>query len=374
MKKKHKFIIVFTIFFSLNFYVNAKDNNYKLETLYDGLDMPWDVDFLPNGDFLISELTGKLKIYNPSLKTLTIVSNLPSVLVKSQGGLSDIELHPDFETNNLIYFSYSIKTNEGNTLRVSRAKLLDNALSKIEVIFTANAFRETSAHYGARLLFLNDSTLLISSGDGFNHREKAQYLDNHFGKIVRINDDGTIPGNNPFSEEDKALKDIFTYGHRNQQGLTKDINGIIYSHEHGPKGGDELNIINPGLNYGWPAITYGIDYSGSIISPFKRKEGMEQPIKYWTPSIAVSDMTFYYGDLFPEWYGNLFISALSPGDVRKLVISDNKVVSEDIMFKEIGSRIRSIKSSNNGDLIGLRLQKANQLMFLNYLNPLQHKD
>ena len=271
--------------------------------------------------------------------------------MKSQGGLSDIELHPDFETNNFIYFSYSIKTNEGNTLRVSRAKLLDNALSKMEVIFTANAFRETSAHYGARLLFLNDSTLLISSGDGFNHREKAQYLDNHFGKIVRINDDGTIPSNNPFSRKDKALRDIFTYGHRNQQGLTKDINGIIYSHEHGPKGGDELNIINPGLNYGWPAITYGIDYNGSIISPFKRKEGMEQPIKYWTPSIAVSDMTFYYGDLFPEWYGNLFISALSPGDVRKLVISDNKVVSEDIMFKEIGSRIRSIKSSNNGDLI-----------------------
>ena len=285
-----------------------------------------------------------------SLKTLTTVSNLPSVLVKSQGGLSDIELHPDFETNNLIYFSYSIKTKEGNTLRVSRAKLLDNALSEVEVIFTANAFRKTSAHYGARLLFLNDNTLLISSGDGFNHREKAQYLDNHFGKIVRINDDGTIPDNNPFSE-DKALKDIFTYGHRNQQGLTKDINGIIYSHEHGPKGGDELNIINPGLNYGWPAITYGIDYSGSIISPFKRKEGMEQPIKYWTPSIAVSDMTFYYGDLFPEWYGNLFISALSPGDVRKLVISDNKVVSEDIMFKEISSRIRSIKSSNNGSLI-----------------------
>ncbi len=351
MEKIHKFILVFTIFFSLNFYANAKENIYKLETLYDGLDMPWDIDFLPNGDFLISELTGKLKIYNPSLKILTTVSNLPSVLVKSQGGLSDIELHPDFETNNLIYFSYSIKTKEGNTLRVSRAKLLDNTLSNFEVIFTANAFRKTSAHYGARLLFLNDNTLLISSGDGFNHREKAQYLDNHFGKIVRINDDGTIPGNNPFSEEDKALKDIFTYGHRNQQGLTKDINGIIYSHEHGPKGGDELNIINPGLNYGWPAITYGIDYSGSIISPFKRKEGMEQPIKYWTPSIAVSDMTFYYGDLFPEWYGNLFISALSPGDVRKLVISDNKVVSEDIMFKEISSRIRSIKSSNNGSLI-----------------------
>jgi glucose/arabinose dehydrogenase len=351
MEKITKYLLILIIFFSLSYSVNAKDKIYKLETLYEGLDMPWDIDFLPNGDFLVSELTGNLKIYNPSLKTLITVSNVPSVLARSQGGLSDVELHPDFELNNLIYLSYSIKTKEGNTLRVSRAKLHENTLIDVETIFTAQAFRKTSAHYGARLLFLNDNTLLISSGDGFNHREKAQELDNHFGKILRINDDGSIPGDNPIFKENKALKDIFTYGHRNQQGLTKDIDGIIYSHEHGPKGGDELNIINPGLNYGWPAITYGIDYSGSIISPFKKKEGMEQPIKFWTPSIALSDMTFYYSDLFPEWYGNLFISALSPGDVRRLVIKDNIVVSEEIMFKEINSRIRSIKSSKNGNLI-----------------------
>ena len=220
---------------------------------------------------------------------------------------------------------------------------------------TDNIHHSHGQQYGfpqvSALLFLNDNTLLISSGDGFNHREKAQELDNHFGKILRVNDDGSIPSDNPIFKEDNALKDIFTYGHRNQQGLAKDINGIIYSHEHGPKGGDELNIIYPGLNYGWPAITYGIDYNGSIISPFKKKEGMEQPIKYWTPSIALSDMTFYYSDIFPEWYGNLFISALSPGDVRRLVIKDNMIVSEEIMFKEINSRIRSIKSSKNGNLI-----------------------
>ena len=351
MKKITKYLLIFIILFLLGSSVNAKNRIYKLETLYEGLDMPWDIDFLPNGDFLVSELTGKLKIYSPSSKTLITVSNVPSVLSRSQGGLSDVELHPDFELNNLIYLSYSIKTKEGNTLRVSRAKLQENTLVDLETIHTAKAFRKTSAHYGARLLFLKDNTLLISSGDGFNHREKAQELDNHFGKILRINDDGKIPSDNPIFRDDKALKDIFTYGHRNQQGLIKDINGVIYSHEHGPKGGDELNIIKPGLNYGWPAITYGIDYNGTIISPFKKKKGMEQPIKYWTPSIALSDMTFYYSDLFSEWYGNLFISALSPGDVRRLVIKDNIVVSEEIMFKEINSRIRSIKSSKNGNLI-----------------------
>ena len=193
--------------------------------------------------------------------------------------------------------------------------------------------------------------MLISSGDGFNHREKAQELDNHFGKIIRVNDDGSIPKDNPFILDEEYYPKIFTYGHRNQQGLVKNIDGVIFSHEHGPKGGDELNIIIPGLNYGWPAITYGIDYNGSIISPFKKKDGMEQPIKYWTPSIALSDMTFYYGDKFPEWYGNLFISALSSKDVRRLNIKNNKVISEETMFKEVKSRIRSIKSSKNGNLI-----------------------
>ena len=244
MKKIIKYLLIFIIFFSLSYSVNANNKTYKLEILFEGLDMPWDIDFLPNGDFLISELTGKLKIYNSSLDTFTTVSNVPSVLARSQGGLSDVELHPDFELNKLIYLSYSIKTDEGNTLRVSRAKLHQNTLIDVETIHTAKAFRKTSAHYGARLLFLNDNTLLISSGDGFNHREKAQELDNHFGKILRINDDGSIPSDNPIFREDRALKDIFTYGHRNQQGLAKDINGVIYSHEHGPKGGDEKNIIN----------------------------------------------------------------------------------------------------------------------------------
>ena len=231
------------------------------------------------------------------------------------------------------------------------AELKNNTLINNKVIFQAKAPRRAPAHLGAKIAFLDDNTILLTSGDGYDHREKAQTLDNHFGKIIRINKDGSIPADNPFVDKNNALPEIYSYGHRNMQGLIVTKSGDIFEHEHGPRGGDEMNLIEPALNYGWPAITYGIDYNGSIISPFKKKDGMEQPIKYWTPSIALSDMTFYYGDKFPEWYGNLFISALSSKDVRRLNIKNNKVISEEIMFKEVKSRIRSIKSSKNGNLI-----------------------
>jgi glucose/arabinose dehydrogenase len=195
-----------------------------------------------------------------------------------------------------------------------------------------------------------DGTLLITSGDGFNYREQAQTLDNHFGKMIRINDDGTIPNDNPFLDTPGALPEIWSYGHRNPQGLVIASDGTIFENEHGPMGGDELNIVEPGKNYGWPAITYGVDYSGAIISPFTEQTGMEQPIKYWVPSIAPSGMLLYQGDMFPEWQGNLFISALVPGDVRRLQIVDNKVVSEEVLWNNFG-RIRHITAAPDGSLI-----------------------
>ena len=205
----------------------------------------------------------------------------------------------------------------------------------------------------ARLLFLNDKSLIITSGDGFNYRELAQELDNHYGKIIRVMDDGSIPKDNPFIEKKNALPEIWSFGHRNQQGLAFDkVNNILYSHEHGPRGGDEINVIEPGKNYGWPAITYGIDYNGSIISPFKEKEGMEQPLKYWVPSIAPLDMLFYNGEIFPELNGKILICSAVPGDIRRLSV-DGSSVNEDIIFKEIEGRIRSIKSSVKGNLIVL---------------------
>jgi glucose/arabinose dehydrogenase len=279
---------------------------------------------------------------------------VPEVFFAGQGGLLEVYLHPDFDNNQLVYLSFAARRaaeEKLNSLIVVRGRLDNKQLVDVATVFESYPLRKTAAHYGARIKFLQDGTMLFTSGDGFSYREKAQSLDNHFGKIIRINDDGSIPPDNPFVDKDGSLPEIWTYGHRNQQGLIIDSDGLVFSHEHGPKGGDELNLIQPGKNYGWPSITYGIDYNGSIISPFKIKDGMEQPIKFWTPSIAPSDMTFYNGNLFPDWFGSIFVSALSPGDVRRIVLKDNVFVSEEILFDEIQSRIRSIKMAPDGSLI-----------------------
>ncbi|SUZ76449.1 uncharacterized protein METZ01_LOCUS29303 [marine metagenome] len=319
-----------------------------------GLHHPWSSAFLPNGDILITELSGKLKILKESSIGTEIlnITGTPKVLFRGQGGLSDIILHPDFIENHLIYLSFSSGEKNNNTLRVMRFRLDDLSLGDKKLIFEAQPFRRTSNHYGARLLFIEDGSLLISSGDGFNYREKAQFLNNHYGKILRVNDDGSIPDDNPFINKGNALPEIWSYGHRNPQGLIYNSqNKHVYIHEHGPRGGDELNKIEPSLNYGWPAITYGIDYNGSIISPFTVKEGMEQPIKYWVPSIAPSDMTFYNGDMFPMWNGSIFISALVPGDVRRIFTDNKNEIKEEVIFDEISERVRSIKMAPDGSLL-----------------------
>ena len=298
-------------------------------------------------------MPGKIKLIKGDSKEITEIEGIPNVLFRGQGGLSDIALHPDYEINRKIYLSFSFGEKKNNTLRVIVAELEGNKLSKQKIIFEATPYRKTSNHYGARLLFLNDKSLIITSGDGFNYRELAQELDNHYGKIIRVMDDGSIPVDNPFIEKKNALPEIWSFGHRNQQGLAFDkVNNILYSHEHGPRGGDEINVIEPGKNYGWPAITYGIDYNGSIISPFKEKEGMEQPLKYWVPSIAPLDMLFYNGEIFPELNGKILICSAVPGDIRRLSV-DGSSVNEDIIFKEIEGRIRSIKSSVKGNLLVL---------------------
>ena len=298
-------------------------------------------------------MPGKIKLIKGESKEITEIEGIPNVLFRGQGGLSDVALHPDYEINRKIYLSFSFGDKKNNTLRVIVAELEGNKLSNQKIIFEATPYRKTSNHYGARLLFLNDKSLIITSGDGFNYRELAQELDNHYGKIIRVMDDGSIPKDNPFIEKKNALPEIWSFGHRNQQGLAFDkVNNILYSHEHGPRGGDEINVIEPGKNYGWPAITYGIDYNGSIISPFKEKEGMEQPLKYWVPSIAPLDMLFYNGEIFPELNGKILICSAVPGDIRRLSV-DGSSVNEDIIFKEIEGRIRSIKSSVKGNLLVL---------------------
>ena len=350
--KYNSIIFIFCCLVSLSSLI-AEEFEYKIEKIKGDFNYPWSSVFLPNGDFLVTEMPGKIKLIKGESKEITEIEGVPNVLFRGQGGLSDIALHPDYEINRKIYLSFSFGDKKNNTLRVIVAELEGNKLSNQKIIFEATPYRKTSNHYGARLLFLNDKSLIITSGDGFNYRELAQELDNHYGKIIRVMDDGSIPKDNPFIEKKNALPEIWSFGHRNQQGLAFDkVNNILYSHEHGPRGGDEINVIDPGKNYGWPAITYGIDYNGSIISPFKEKEGMEQPLKYWVPSIAPLDMLFYNGEVFPELNGKILICSAVPGDIRRLSV-DGSSVNEDIIFKEIEGRIRSIKSSLKGNLLVL---------------------
>lgn len=348
------FPIYFLIYLNST-YLNAEENIYTLQTIRDDLYKPWSVTFLPNNKMLVTESTGAIKVFIDDELSGSL-NGVPEVYEKSQAGLSDIIIHPNFKDNNWVYISFSLMTDNGNTFRVIRASLKNNNLTEIKNILTADALRTSSIHYGARLLFLKDNTLLISSGEAGNQMERAQDLDTHLGKILRVNDDGSIPIDNPFINTKGALPEIWSYGHRNPQGLTLYDDNFVISHEHGPKGGDELNHIRPGLNYGWPAITYGINYNGAIISPFKKRDGMEQPLYYWVPSIAPSDITVYKGDLFPEWKNDIFVSALSPkdgskGNVRRLVFKDGEFISEDAMFKEVDARIRSVKTAPDGTLV-----------------------
>ena len=322
--------------------------SYIYETVLDNLNDAWSFVFLDENTILFTELPGNLKIANLSDKTITEISNTPKVHYASQGGLSEVILDPAFKSNNKIYLSYSAKNkNNKSTLFLSSAKLKNNALENSKVIFEAIAPRRTSVHLGAKIAFMQDGTLLLNSGDGFDHREKAQYLDNHFGKIIRINTDGTVPQDNPFVNTPGALSEIYSYGHRNMQGLIVTSAGDIYENEHGPKGGDEMNLIKPSLNYGWPAITYGIDYSGAVISPFTEKEGMEQPLLHWTPSIAPSDMVYYEDDLYPEFTGSFLITALVSKDVKK-VIFVNDVDKQESLFSDLNERLRNIEISPAG--------------------------
>ena len=344
--------LVCFIFFTLLFFSSRLlANDYVYEVLAENLDHPWGIAVLDNDDLLVTELSGRLRLIKNDALVDRPIEGVPNVLFAGQGGLSGIALDPGYSENKKIYLAFSSLDvrKKTNTLEVVSATYNGKALANVTTIFRASPFRKTAAHYGARMVFMADGTMLITSGDGFNYRESAQNLDNHFGKIIRINTDGSIPADNPFTNNPNAKPEIWSYGHRNPQGIViKD--GMVFAHEHGPLGGDEINLIEPGKNFGWPAITFGKDYIGALISPFTEKEGMEQPLKYWIPSIAPSGMTYYERDLFPDWKGNLFISALVPGDVRRLTLEENVVVGEEIIFSDLG-RVRDIATSKDGSIL-----------------------
>ena len=325
--------------------------NYNLETIVDGLDSPWGLAILPDGDMLITELTGDLRHIRNGKLVAQAVAGVPQSLYGGQGGLMDIVIHPDYAQNRYVYLSLSVGTASANALRVIRARFTGTALEDVTTIFESAPSKNTKVHYGARMVFLPDNTLLINVGDGFDLREQAQNLSNHFGSSVRVTDDGKVPQDNPFIGVAGAQPEIYSYGHRNQQSIAVERStGKIYQTEHGPRGGDELNVIEPGKNYGWPIATYGIDYSGARISPYTSYEGTKQPLVNWTPSIGPSGMTIYNGAQFPDWQGDIFVSSLIYNKIIHIEMEDGAPQRQNDMFGEIGDRLRDIRTGNDGAL------------------------
>ena len=325
----------------------------KTLTVFAEIDKPWGIDFLPNGDMLVTEIQGKLyRIVNGKA---TEIKGVPAVVAEGQGGLMDVKVHPKYATNGWIYLTYSKggqqneKGQELATTALVRAKIENNQLTQIQELFVAEPWSTLRHHYGSRIVFDQQGYLYLSVGDRGKHFENPQKLDNHCGKIHRLNDDGSIPADNPFVKNFAAMPSIFAYGNRNSQGMViHPTTGALWEHEHGPKGGDEINIIEKGKNYGWPVISYGINYNGTVLTKETAREGMEQPLIYWVPSIAPSGMEFISSDRYgAAWKGNLLVGSLSFQYLNRCIIENGKVTKQEKLLEDIG-RVRSIRQGPDG--------------------------
>ena len=324
----------------------AVADDYRLEDWATGLSQPWSIAFLPDGSALVTELGGTMRRIDSGGRVGEPLANVPEVYFAGQGGLFDVVLHPGFERNGLVYFSFAEGDPDDNGTAVARGRLTGDALNSVEVIFRNFSRKDTPVHYGGRLAFLPDGTLLLTTGDGFDYREDAQDIASGLGKVLRMNDDGSPAADNPFP----VSPWVYSYGHRNPQGLAVTEQGVIWLHEHGPRGGDEVNRIEKGVNYGWPAITYGLDYSGAVISPYTELEGMAQPEHQWTPSIAPSGLCLYEGPLFAGWQGDLLVGALVDREVRRLNLEGGRIVGEEALFSALDVRIRDVRVGPGGML------------------------
>ncbi|MGD1851003.1 MAG: PQQ-dependent sugar dehydrogenase [Cyanophyceae cyanobacterium] len=356
---------------------NDDGTAYQTVTVVENLDRPWGVAWLPDGDLLITERAGRLRLVRDGALQEGAIAGVPDLFAQGQGGLLDIALHPNFSENQLVYFTYSDGTISANNTHIARATFDGETISNWEVIFEVSQTKNRAQHFGSRLLWLPDGSLLASIGDGGNPpveldgeliRQQAQNLNSHLGKIIRINDDGSIPADNPFSNTPNATPEVWSYGHRNIQGLAfNSITGQVWATEHGARGGDEVNQVTAGKNHGWPVATHSREYSGGLISPETSLPGMVDPTVIWTPSIAPSGLAVYTGSQFPQWQGNLFAGALVSQEVRRIEVDETGTAIRQISIP-IGQRVRDVRQGPDGLLYVLTDAENGKLLRLEPAN------
>lgn len=342
-----KKLISAAVFSILSSIVLAEDG-YKVETVVEGIAIPWGMVWLPDGDMLVSNRTGDMHRVKDG-KVGPAIDGVPEVHVNGQGGLLDLELHPDYANNGWLYISYSSPEGDedGSHTAIMRAKLDGNGLTDQQVVYKAGPNTRRGQHYGGRIEFDNDGYLYFSIGERGARDDNPQDISRDGGKVYRLNDDGSVPSDNPFVGQE-AIQAMYSFGHRNPQGMALNPeSGKIWVHEHGPRGGDEVNIIKPGANYGWPILSYGINYSGTEFAQGTEREGMESPIHYWVPSIAPSGMTFVTSDKYPDWKGDLLVGSLKFRYLVHLDVNGDSIDQANVIFKDIG-RVRTVKQGPDG--------------------------
>lgn len=330
---------------------HSEELSFGLELVAEGLEIPWGMAFLPGNDILVTERKGTLRLIRNGELLSEPIAGVPEVYARGQGGLLDIVLHPEYEMNGWIYLSYAVPGPGGGHTALMRAKLDGHSLKDQEVLFTGSPFSSAGQHFGSRIAFDNDHFVYLSIGDR-GARDEAQNPQNYHGVVIRLHDDGRIPEDNPFVGHPDYRPEIYAYGTRNIQGMVKHpITGEIWSHEHGPRGGDEINVIRKGKNYGWPKVTHGRNYSGTMITPDTTLPGMEDPLHHWTPSIAPSGLAIVHGNRYPAWDGNLMVGALRRQKIERVVLSEDKssVIHRERLLQNIG-RVRDVRMGPDGFL------------------------
>jgi glucose/arabinose dehydrogenase len=329
----------------------SDEHSFRVVRVVAGLEQPWALAFLPDGRMLVTEKAGRLRVIRDGKLEPQPIAGVPQVTVHGQGGLHDVALHPAFSQNNLIYIAYAARGNDGVGTELARGQLVGNRLESVQVLFRQSPKGNAGQHFGGRIVFDRAGFVYLTLGDR-GERERAQRPDDHAGSVIRLHDDGRVPQDNPFAGKAGWKPEKFTLGNRNMQGAAlHPQTGVLWTHEHGPQGGDEVNVMRAGANYGWPVITYGVNYGlGTKIGEGTHKPGMAQPIHYWVPSIAPSGMAFYSGERFPRWRGNLFVGALRDQMLVRLQLDGEKVVNEERLLKNVLGRIRDVRSGPDGFL------------------------